>query len=586
MLNPVRDNKTNVKQALVKKLRKGGPHSKNGCATCRRRHIKCDESRPACFRCTSTGRKCDGYQNKIQSSSSEVVVTTPWTSSAICLLPQAGRDDFRYIQFFHLRSASALTGYYDSPFWSKLLIQASFTDAAVRHALVAVSSCFEAQEKSASAGQGLGAYLKTHSKDHHFVLRQYNNAIRSLTQRQPHSKPSKEVILITCLLFTCLEFLHGNVHSALMHISNGIHMLHEDRSTRSSTDLGALLPLQAPALSRSPSQSTSSSETGSDAITYSPMSLSRSVSPNPDPDEISKMVLPLFSRLSVMSSFFGQPVFEKISSDDDLRALCIPAAFASLSEAQDNLTVILTGVFAFYRESHPRRYAHASALPNYPPESDRRLRKSLLADWSSAFTAFLSTHQAHLSSVSLRTVSFLKMLRHILIVFLGVCFTPYELAYDAHLADFTEIVSLAANLIEDESIPSKLLFSFEMGVVPQLYWAALKCRHHSLRWRAVELLKRSQRREGLWDSVLDARVAARVIEIEEQGLQFKSEGEGGVVEEEWDSAKMSLLVPETKRVYNAAIERQPPAPLGTHPVHVSTRPGGSAAPFVVHDEFV
>lgn len=34
---------------------------RTGCITCKIRHKKCDETKPACRRCTSTGRKCDGY---------------------------------------------------------------------------------------------------------------------------------------------------------------------------------------------------------------------------------------------------------------------------------------------------------------------------------------------------------------------------------------------------------------------------------------------------------------------------------------------------------------------------------------------
>lgn len=33
----------------------------SGCLTCRIRKVKCDEAKPACHKCRSTGRKCDGY---------------------------------------------------------------------------------------------------------------------------------------------------------------------------------------------------------------------------------------------------------------------------------------------------------------------------------------------------------------------------------------------------------------------------------------------------------------------------------------------------------------------------------------------
>lgn len=38
------------------------PKVRTGCTTCKIRRVKCDETKPNCKRCTSTGRKCDGYE--------------------------------------------------------------------------------------------------------------------------------------------------------------------------------------------------------------------------------------------------------------------------------------------------------------------------------------------------------------------------------------------------------------------------------------------------------------------------------------------------------------------------------------------
>lgn len=44
-----------------KRTRKSHPKTRTGCLTCKIRRKKCGEEKPACLRCTSTGRKCDGY---------------------------------------------------------------------------------------------------------------------------------------------------------------------------------------------------------------------------------------------------------------------------------------------------------------------------------------------------------------------------------------------------------------------------------------------------------------------------------------------------------------------------------------------
>lgn len=659
------------KLPLIKKGRKGGPHSKKGCATCRQRHIKCDESRPACFRCTSTGRPCDygilERSSRSRTGSPDIVnlagrsASTPPVPSTIGLLPQGNRDDFRYIQFFHLRSAPALLGYYegDRTFWSKLLLQASFTDAAVRHAVVAVSFTFETFEKaqaegfsspqrasggSSGEGEGFKAYLESKPVERDFILRQYNHAIRSLTQREPGNCPSKEVILITCVLFICLEFLRENVEEALMHLSNGLKVLRVKQGTGLATPEPESPPSQQPVSPADPSlsdSSVSSDQTKSNAMLKPPPAVrtSRSVSPTAnvsrstspaanrtgsispalqDSHEIGTMMLPLFFRLSCLASFFGKPMFDQVSSDADLQDLSIPPSFPSLTEAHNGMTIILTRTFAFYRQCTPSRYSRAvsdtsaffptSRLSNgrhRTAESTKRVLEARLTAWSSSFASFLTSNLASLSSASLRTVSYLKSLKHILNIFLGTCFSPYEIAYDAHLADFKAIVSHATSLVdvrpeEDDSSAAAAAaagsveevgvvgdggggtpFSFEMGIVPNLYWAAIKCRHHTVRWRAIRLLRRSRRREGLWDSALDARVATKVVELEEEGTVFND-----VDGEEYYDKTMAVTVPEAKRVYDAAIQKQPRSRLGEHPVHISTRSAGIATPFVTKSYFV
>lgn len=42
------------------------PRSRNGCATCKKRHRKCDEAKPTCYECSGNGLQCEGYQVKLQ----------------------------------------------------------------------------------------------------------------------------------------------------------------------------------------------------------------------------------------------------------------------------------------------------------------------------------------------------------------------------------------------------------------------------------------------------------------------------------------------------------------------------------------
>ncbi|TVY86445.1 Transcriptional regulatory protein [Lachnellula willkommii] len=61
-----------VAQIIQQRRRRAcGPKTRTGCFTCKIRRVKCDEAKPACNRCSSTGRKCDGFPQDPSSSSND-----------------------------------------------------------------------------------------------------------------------------------------------------------------------------------------------------------------------------------------------------------------------------------------------------------------------------------------------------------------------------------------------------------------------------------------------------------------------------------------------------------------------------------
>lgn len=59
-----------------KQPQKIGNQSRTSCVTCMTRRVKCDELKPECMRCTSTGRKCEGYTLPVSRSSVEDEMST------------------------------------------------------------------------------------------------------------------------------------------------------------------------------------------------------------------------------------------------------------------------------------------------------------------------------------------------------------------------------------------------------------------------------------------------------------------------------------------------------------------------------
>ena len=62
------------------------------------------------------------------------------------------------------------------------------------------------------------------SPDQSFALSQYNKAIKRVQDRIG-SGQSERIILLTCVLFICVEFIRGNPESALDHLQSGMRIL-------------------------------------------------------------------------------------------------------------------------------------------------------------------------------------------------------------------------------------------------------------------------------------------------------------------------------------------------------------------------
>ncbi|OAA63096.1 Zn(2)-C6 fungal-type DNA-binding domain protein [Cordyceps fumosorosea ARSEF 2679] len=63
--------------------------TRTGCITCRIRRVKCDEAKPMCNRCMTSGRMCDGYKNPPKKPAKQSAAPTSRTTTE----PRAGAND-------------------------------------------------------------------------------------------------------------------------------------------------------------------------------------------------------------------------------------------------------------------------------------------------------------------------------------------------------------------------------------------------------------------------------------------------------------------------------------------------------------
>ncbi|KAJ6782725.1 hypothetical protein PWT90_04995 [Aphanocladium album] len=79
-----------------KRVKRWAPRGKTGCGTCRRRKVRCDETKPICDNCVATRRYCAGpyYQDSAQAK--EMLKTWPATFARLSSSPPASTRPTNY----------------------------------------------------------------------------------------------------------------------------------------------------------------------------------------------------------------------------------------------------------------------------------------------------------------------------------------------------------------------------------------------------------------------------------------------------------------------------------------------------------
>ncbi|KAF4956904.1 hypothetical protein FGADI_3507 [Fusarium gaditjirri] len=189
--------------------RKGIPKSRTGCMTCRIRKIKCDEARPGCQRCISTGRKCVGYGD-MDSVTRQALIIRERPPITRVLNNDLGIElSTQAFDYYRGHVSRQIGDTVDSDFWGNLVLRLAPTDPAIRHAISAISLMYAEKTKDA----------RDTSPNYRPAIIEYNKAILAV-RSWPLATESRVKPLLVCLLFV---YEHQN--AAKMHILQGRRLL-------------------------------------------------------------------------------------------------------------------------------------------------------------------------------------------------------------------------------------------------------------------------------------------------------------------------------------------------------------------------
>ncbi|KAJ5286770.1 hypothetical protein N7478_002456 [Penicillium angulare] len=188
----------------ITKVRRSTPKVRTGCATCKIRRVKCDELRPKCHRCVSTGRACPGYE-QTPSPPSQI------KSYNIPFKVPGSRTDRELLHFYCCEAASSLSRFSETTLWTRVILQRIQNQPVIRNAVVALS-CLHRDYMI------LGSSKLQVSAKHINIIAKSHSQLRTYLIREA----STEVALICSLIFYTFECLVGNIEQALWHLDQGL----------------------------------------------------------------------------------------------------------------------------------------------------------------------------------------------------------------------------------------------------------------------------------------------------------------------------------------------------------------------------
>ncbi|CAG7977181.1 unnamed protein product [Penicillium salamii] len=491
----------------TRRIRSLHSKSRSGCGTCKIRHKRCDETHPACLNCTSTGRKCDGYEQVVDKRTREwrnaefrdsfdnqtnftlqyrygskvqpMVTTVPLPLATPYQIDLNWHERW-HLDFYHHCIAVRLSHYFQNSYWSRLLFQMCQSQIALRHAAIAMSAWHTQPDR----------ILRSHKDDSkpslslHHASKAISSLRESLTRSTFHSQSSnrthKQVVLVTCLLFIVLASFQGDLHSARCHLASGYKLLIE-WDFQKEKDSTVLVLRQAFAQLHVHWFFCSHSELFSQDFK---VPHSEHWIPSSPSEALSKITTPRYSGFDQMDrvqEFFALIV--GLILDFSASGFNIePAGFISRDAA------VLLSKVRFCRSCLMVVLLELNGLK---PEDCDTLR---------VFSLWIE-----IMEIKIGVAQSLK---------------PDEMVYDGYLEQFKRVTKLMQTIAGSRSGPSDIYFSplaYRSSVFPTLVWTASKCRDWQIR-RDICSMMDDQSGGDYWASATTAALK-RMIDTESNGVK-------------------------------------------------------------------
>lgn len=362
-----------------------------------------------------------------------------------------------------------MTGHFQDPVWTRLVLQACHTESAVRYAVNALGSLHEERSlREAASHDGIEVSLVQTN----FPIRQYSKALSGLQKLLGSGNASTNVVLLCALLLVHFESLRERFIPALTHAENAMRLLD---------------PAQAPSA-----------------------------------EIVDPYLVQSFVRIDLQGSFFidvRMPSLTFITSAIDNE---LPSAFADINQARRFSTTWTCRLFNFLR-TKADKFKFVS--PGFIP-------LELLAEAQELEQMFISIERLLWSFMQKSSVKLtfrehhgLSMLRVLAIedrIIAAGCLYSETSFYDQFLPEFEQMLSICRYVLDAEDPADRLLsVALDEGLLRPLWFVVTHCRDSRLRRNALALLKQLPASQGAWHVDAMTKAAEKCIMIEETGCTKK-----------------------------------------------------------------
>jgi hypothetical protein len=474
------------------------------------RRIKCDEGLPACIRCTSTGRRCDGYQESRRavytssarkSSQSQQCGTGPRESTSegddfrqqLVLKPKMNKTprslitssivELRGLEYCQEQLLAPLAEGLGEDFWKVTVLQAVQSSTIAKHAVVALGL--------------MGDRLRIHKVlnednalaniQHYAAQVQYQKAITQL-QQQLNSEDieSVQLTLTICVIMVFFEFLQGNDEGGMIHLRSGLNVLERLKGR-------------------------------SDGFSRYRMKLYQDLMRH-------FYALEFHASIWVKTSEILTPRSDPYQTAGMLN-LVPPDEFLDIGSARLCLNLQRHDLYLL-QNSIP--WPAPAYLPI--PPSHHQIATGLLDAWDIAFQKLVAKLGPRMSQIDKTRVAVLEVAQVIsrILIIRSAASYRFRSEYREHIGVFRWILKTArpliqpVNLLTDDVLfvhepqtkattSAMSLFAFIFGMIEPLYFVAIMSPIKSIAIEAIELLTNKPWREGAWDSAALGAIARRTL---------------------------------------------------------------------------